>query len=248
MDNHFEVFHLSKSTNDSEVDPPKPSDRLSRLTLHPRVVEAQSGTASANLGKTIQGDLDWIIMKAMEKDRERRYGSAQALAEDLGRWLADEPIEARPPSFAYRLSKLARKHRRSLTIGLAIAIGVVLSAAVVGYGISERRAAHERTKAQAIRNRQLQQIVDLEKERVASLAYGNAMLAANESWINGRRKTTLELLQECPDRKGALSGIGKAIGLKTIRESWLQVLLARRLIRLFTLAMIIGSSPEVKMG
>src|SRR5262249_12621935 len=75
----------------------------------------------------LRGDLDWVVMKCLEKRRERRYETANGLARDLQRYLADEPVEARPPSAGYRLGKFLRRHR-----GPVLAAGVVLLALVGG--------------------------------------------------------------------------------------------------------------------
>ncbi|MCP6769389.1 hypothetical protein NL529_31535, partial [Klebsiella pneumoniae] len=69
----------------------------------------------ARLTRLLRGELDWIVMKALEKDRSRRYETASGLARDVEHYLKDEPVEACPPSVGYRLRKLARKHRTLLT-------------------------------------------------------------------------------------------------------------------------------------
>ena len=90
-----------------EEDAPRPSARLVSLELDRRTTIAKHrSTESANLGKQLRGDLDWIVMRAIEKDRRRRYETANALALDVERHLDDAPIEARPPSTAYRLQKV----------------------------------------------------------------------------------------------------------------------------------------------
>ncbi len=184
-----------------EVDPPKPSDRFSTLGNQAVEVAKNRGVPQIHQHRAIQGDLDWIVMKAMEKDRNRRYDSAHALADDLARWLQNEPIEARPPSVFYRSSKFLRRNHRSAFVGLAIAFGIVLSAIGLGYGLSERNASLLRQSESAFRASQLELAAQAEAERVASLQYGNAMVAANESFLNGRRSTTRALLEECPKSK-----------------------------------------------
>ncbi len=85
------------------------------------------GTEPRRLTAMLRGELDWVVMKCLEKARERRYESASGLARDIQRYLADEPVEARPPSAAYRLAKLLKRHRTA-----AIAAGIVLVALLVG--------------------------------------------------------------------------------------------------------------------
>jgi serine/threonine protein kinase len=104
------------------VEAPTPSSRLTRLGPAARDVARKRHTDARNLVKLLRGDLDWIIMKAMEKDRSRRYATASELAADVVRHLNHEPVLAGRPGLAYRLRKLARKHR----LALGAAAGMVL--------------------------------------------------------------------------------------------------------------------------
>ncbi|MBN1417187.1 MAG: SUMF1/EgtB/PvdO family nonheme iron enzyme, partial [Planctomycetes bacterium] len=128
-----ETFHRSSLADIQRIirdeDPIRPSSRV-----------VQAGTAGGGapsipreraqaLRRQLRGDLDWIVMKAMAKDRTRRYGSALDLAADIRRHLADEPVLAGPPGIGYRLRKLTRKHRGAVAVGLAIILG---AAAVIG--------------------------------------------------------------------------------------------------------------------
>jgi serine/threonine protein kinase/WD40 repeat protein len=113
-----------------EEEPPKPSTRLSTSESIASIA-AQRHMEPAKLSKLMRGDLDWITMKALEKDRTRRYETANGLARDIQRYLSDEPVEACPPSAGYRLRKLMRKHRG----GLATAASF-LSLLVVAAGVS----------------------------------------------------------------------------------------------------------------
>lgn len=184
-----------------EVDPPKPSDRVSTLGEQAVLIASKHGLSRTNMHKAIRGDLDWIVMKAMEKDRNRRYGSAQSLADDLNRWVNQEPIAARPPSFWYRSTKLLRKHRTTAAVAMVLTLAAFLSAIGFGYGLSEKNASLQRQKDAAERTNQIQMLADLEADRNKSLRYGNAMVAANESFRSGRRGTTMELLADCPEDK-----------------------------------------------
>ena len=94
-----------------EEEPPKPSTRLSGSGPALATLAAQRRAEPARLPGLVRGELDWIVMKALEKDRARRYETANGLARDLQRYLADEPVEACPPSAGYRLRKLARRYR-----------------------------------------------------------------------------------------------------------------------------------------
>jgi len=94
-----------------EEDPPKPSTRLSQSKERRAIISAQRKLAPAQLTKVLKGDLDWVVMKALEKDRSRRYETANGLARDLLRHLRDEPVAARPRTNIYRLRKMVRRHR-----------------------------------------------------------------------------------------------------------------------------------------
>jgi serine/threonine protein kinase/pimeloyl-ACP methyl ester carboxylesterase/tetratricopeptide (TPR) repeat protein len=112
-----------------EEEPPRPSTRLSQSGDALSAISSCRGTEPDRLGKALRGDLDWIVMKALEKDRARRYETASGLARDLQRHLADEPVEACPPSARYRLRKLIRKYR--VPLGVAVACAAVLFTATV---------------------------------------------------------------------------------------------------------------------
>jgi WD40 repeat protein/serine/threonine protein kinase len=112
-----------------EEEPPKPSMRLSGSGTLPNVA-AQRKLEPATLTKLVRGDLDWIVMKALDKERGRRYETANGLARDLQNYLADEPVEATPPSRGYRLRKFARKHKKALVTTVAFAVLLVAAAVV----------------------------------------------------------------------------------------------------------------------
>jgi serine/threonine-protein kinase len=108
-----------------EDEPPRPSARLSAMQhAHLSTIAEQRGLEPRRLSQQLRGELDWIVMKALEKDRERRYESASAVAADVQRYLSDEPVLACPPSTGYRLRKFARRHRARLAV--AAVLGLVL--------------------------------------------------------------------------------------------------------------------------
>jgi serine/threonine protein kinase/tetratricopeptide (TPR) repeat protein len=125
-----------------EEEPPKPSTRLSMSGDKLSSISAQRKTEPAKLAKLVRGELDWIVMRALDKDRGRRYETANGFARDIQRYLADEPVEACPPSARYRLAKFVRRNRR----GLAAAGLVLLLLALVGGGagwLAADRAARQ---------------------------------------------------------------------------------------------------------
>ena len=112
-----------------EVEPPLPSHRISTLSAKNRSTISQKRNVDAReLNRLLRGELDWIVGKAMEKDRLRRYESAGALAADIGRFLNDDPVEASPPSTLYRVKKLARRHRLALGVSASVAGAILLGA------------------------------------------------------------------------------------------------------------------------
>src|SRR5262245_54221763 len=112
-----------------EQEPSKPSAKLSTVEGLPTLA-ANRGTEPAKLAKLVRGELDWIVMKALEKDRNRRYETADGFAMDVQRYLADEAVQACPPSAWYRVRKLARRNKAALT-----AAGLIAVAMLVGIGM-----------------------------------------------------------------------------------------------------------------
>jgi serine/threonine protein kinase/Flp pilus assembly protein TadD len=122
-----------------EEEPPRPSTRLSTTEELPSIA-ANRGLEPKVLGRLVRGEIDWIVMKALEKDRSHRYETANGLAMDLQRYLADEPVLACPPSAWYRFRKFARRNRGALaTAGLALVFVVSLGAGA-GWTVRDRAA------------------------------------------------------------------------------------------------------------
>ncbi|MGA2257313.1 MAG: serine/threonine-protein kinase, partial [Thermoguttaceae bacterium] len=112
-----------------EEEPPRPSVRLSTSGTSASVAAARKAE-TAQLSKLVRGDLDWIVMRALEKDRSRRYETASGLAKDVQRHLNDEAVEACPPSAGYKLRKFAHKHQAALTTAVAMILLLLAGAAV----------------------------------------------------------------------------------------------------------------------
>ncbi len=128
-----------------EVEPPRPSHRLSTAEALPTLA-ANRGTEPRRLCKLLRGELDWVVMKALEKDRARRYDTAAGFAADLQRYLADEPVQAARPSAAYRLRKFARRNRA--TVAAAGIVALAAAAGVAGTAWQAVRATGERDARQ----------------------------------------------------------------------------------------------------
>ena len=140
-----------------EEEPERPSPRVTRELAARRGREAGSGedrgqrTEVRGQRSAIDSDLDWIVMKCLEKDRARRYETANGLAADLKRHLSNEPVVARPPSTAYRLQKAWRRNKLAFT-----AVAAVAAVLVIGIGVSSWQAveaSRARIAAQAERDR-----------------------------------------------------------------------------------------------
>jgi serine/threonine protein kinase/tetratricopeptide (TPR) repeat protein len=143
-----------------EEEPPRPSARLSTLAADlATTVAARRRTDTGRLVQTVRGELDWIVMKCLEKDRNRRYETANSLARDVERYLVDEPVAACPPSPSYRFRKFARRNQVAL-----LTIGIVSTALVTGTIVSTW---------QAIRATRAEQLAEQERGR----AENNARLA-----------------------------------------------------------------------
>ena len=127
-----------------EVDPPKPSTRIdhSAETLIPAAAKRQ--TEPGRLSAIIRGELDWIVMRALEKDRQRRYPTANALAMDVQRYLGGEPVVAAPPGTAYRVGKFVRRHRGGVLAAAAVAAALVVGAVAFAWQAKVARSQRDR--------------------------------------------------------------------------------------------------------
>jgi WD40 repeat protein len=209
-------------------EPPKPSTRLRQSGDTLTSLAAQRRTDPAKLSKMFRGDLDWITMKALEKDRTRRYETASALAADVLRYLHNEPVEACPPSTTYRFKKFARRNRAALATVTAfvtlLLAGVVVSS---GFAISEKSARqiadHLRQTAddEARNARQAQKEAEMEKRRALAAEakavvaeqsahsaldrsekslYLNRIALAERNWEANNPRRAGEILDACPPK------------------------------------------------
>lgn len=166
-----------------EEQPPAPSRRLSTLGARMTTVSSSRQVEPSRLTSTLRGDLDWIVMKSLEKDRNRRYDSAMALADDLERYLHQEPIEARPPSPSYRLMKFASRHRVALGTTALVLLSLVAGLAASLWQM--QRVAEERDQKEAALQEieSFSQRVTRANELVAS---GEALAQADQLQAAGR--------------------------------------------------------------
>ena len=188
-------------------DPPRPSTRLSTLGDRLPEVARLRGTESKKLGTTLRGDLDWIVMKALEKDRTRRYDTATDFARDIERFLNQEPILARPPTASYRMQKFVRRHRGA---AVAVSIGLV---ALVGFAttmaVQAKRIAAERDRANHER-----EMSDRVVEFQADMLQGIQTQKLGESMVSDIRRRVDSAIQSSGDseeqRVAALGSLDSA--------------------------------------
>jgi WD40 repeat protein/serine/threonine protein kinase len=198
-----------------EKEPAKPSTKLSTAEGLPTLA-ANRGTEPAKLTKLVRGELDWIVMKALEKDRSRRYETANSFAADIQRYLSDEQVLACPPSAWYRFRKFARRNKRILAtvgvIALALVLGMAISMwqairatdaerlARANYQTAEEQRQAARTQEGLAKE---QRGIAVEHERIAkeqaSLArrrfYASQISLAHQAWEAGNPARVLELLE-----------------------------------------------------
>jgi WD40 repeat protein len=175
-----------------EEEPPKPSTRLSTLAQAATAASANRQSDPKRLSQLFRGELDWIVMKALDKDRNRRYETASAFAADVQRYLKDEPVQACPPSAWYRFRKFARRNKRAVVTAAAAALAVVLGVAgLAASTVLIARALQAETRAKDDLDKTLKQERQDGYYRDIALAYGE--LSADNL---GR---ALILLGKCPD-------------------------------------------------
>jgi serine/threonine protein kinase/WD40 repeat protein/tetratricopeptide (TPR) repeat protein len=172
-----------------EVEPPQPSQRVSTSDLDTTDTAKKRRVDTATFQRKIRGELDWIVMKALEKDRDRRYASAADLAQDVQRYLSHEPVDAGPPSAKYRLKKLVRKHR----VGLLVA-ALIISLLVAGTATSSFFAVESAGNAKKLK-KALENVTDQRnransREREAVDARG---FAERQQYFTTIRLATLEI-------------------------------------------------------
>ena len=214
-----EILRLIK-----EQEPTKPSTKITGNAQLP-IVAAQRGLEPTQLSRTLRGDIDWIVMKALEKERSRRYETANGLARDIDRFLLDLPVEAGPPSTFYRFWKFARRNRVAITTSVVVLItlllGIVVSAAQAiratrAEQIVQRHLAAEtlaRNDAETARQAEVGQRNIAEEQRV------KAELAEKQAVANARlaRQTVNEYFTQVSE-----SRLLDIPGLQPLREQLLE--------------------------
>jgi eukaryotic-like serine/threonine-protein kinase len=171
-----------------EEEPPKPSTRVSTLGQAAATVSANRQSDAKKLSQFMRGELDWIVMKALEKDRTRRYESASAFAADVQRYLHDEPVLACPPSAMYRFRKFARRNKAALATASVVGLAVVVLATSLVLIAREHQAAQTAQQAEARAEEDRKKAVERERRE----SYFHRITLAH-------RDLALDLLAACPE-------------------------------------------------
>ena len=174
-----------------EEQPVRPSERVTRRMLAEDCspVDPRKGD-SASLSRLLRGDLDWITMRCLEKERARRYDSAGALARDLARYLANEPVDAGPPSTGYRAMKFVRRHRAGVVAASLVAVTLLAAVTLTAWSL-----------AQAVRERGVAQSRAAEAEAVTDFL--SDMLASIDPAVSGRDTSVREVLDQASQAIGS---------------------------------------------
>ncbi len=170
-----------------DTDPPKASTRLSSLGDTLSRIAKHRKTDPTSLSRQLKGDLDWIIMKAMEKDRARRYETPNALAMDIQHYLDSEPVMARPPSAGYRLRKFVRRHKMGAAAAVAITCALLIG--IMGLIVGFREAVKARNEA-------VQQAAKVE----AINQFLSSMLSSPDPGKEGRDVRVIDILDHARER------------------------------------------------
>ena len=171
-----------------EKEPPRPSHRLSSSGDAATGISAQRKIAPSKLQQILRGELDWVVMKALEKDRRRRYETANDFAQDIQRYLEGETVTARPASAIYRVSKFVKKHRG--LVASATTIAALLIVGIIGTSTGWMQASTSATRELAARKKAENQ------EKIATEALENAKRETARAQSQSRRANALRLLTE----------------------------------------------------
>jgi WD40 repeat protein/serine/threonine protein kinase len=217
----FEPERLKKAALDEvlrlvrEQEPPRPSTRLSTSQSKATIAAVRQSDPD-NLARLVRGELDWVVMKALEKDRTRRYDMAAGLARDVERYLKGDAVEACPPTVGYRLRKLARKHKPALAtaaafIGLLLVGTIISTWQAVRATNAEDEAARQRDVAQKNEQaaqqerdevRKANQALQAAKDELRRTLYASNMNLAQHAWEAGNVERARELLEQLRPKVG----------------------------------------------
>ncbi len=195
---------LQQILRGTDVDPP--STRVRALGDAAQVIADQRRTQPSSLRQELRGDLDWIVMRALEKERERRYGTASELADDLGRHLRNEPVVAGPPGVGYRVGKFVKRNWVGVAVASSAAILLVAFAVVTSWQAAQLRRALDQSEREARKAAEVTTfLTELFQISDPDEARGNSILA-REILDRGAQRITTELAGQ-PEIQAAMMGV-----------------------------------------
>lgn len=163
-----------------EVDPPMPSSRAATLVQSDTDVARHHGEEPSAFSRILRGELDWIVMKAMDKDRTRRYETVNELAADIRRYLGHEPIQARPPSVMYQAQKFVQRHRLGVIAAILITSALLMGTLAATAGLIHASRQRDVAKRAEIRANQ-----EAEKNRAIADFLQEVLIASDADHANG---------------------------------------------------------------
>jgi serine/threonine protein kinase/WD40 repeat protein len=192
-----------------EAEPPRPSTRLSEMKGSLPLMASYRKTDAQKLPKLVAGELDWIAMKALDKDRSRRYETASALAADVQRYLKDEPVEARAPSRWYRLRKMARRNQGAVLAGTLVAAALLVGTVVAwtfaleagrnaAWALDEKDKADRQTEVAEAREKEAKEAnaqLRVAQEDQLRFLYPANMKLVQTAWQADNASRVLDLLE-----------------------------------------------------
>ncbi len=208
-----------------DTDPPRPSTRVATLGDESKTVAAKMKTDSGALRKELRGDLDWIIMKSMEKDRTRRYATASEFATDIERHMRNEPVAAGPPSQVYRIKKYVKRHRLGVAAASFLTLSIIAGIIGTSVGLVKATRAERKARDEAQTADQVSEfLVDLFQVSDPGEARGNT-ITAREILEKGAAKIEDELSGQPLVQARLMETIGQVyqnLGLFNLAEPMLK--------------------------
>jgi serine/threonine protein kinase/lipoprotein NlpI len=187
-----------------EEEPPRPSTRISTLGVAATTVSTNRKSDPKRLSQLLRGELDWIVMKALEKDRNRRYETASALAADVQHCLNDEPVQACPPSAWYRLRKFARRNNAALVTVSMAAVALLLTVGSIGWAIRDQAAREAESKL--VEKARLETVKGLVRD-----SYNAARALVAENKLGPARQRLAEAKAQLGNDRSALTDLAAKV-------------------------------------
>jgi serine/threonine protein kinase len=201
-----------------EEEPPTPSTRLSTLGSTLPTIAAERRSDPSKLSRLVKGEVDWIVMKALEKNRTRRYDTASAMARDIEHYLADEPVEACPPSARYRMEKFIRHYRLQVIVATSV---LVLAATTIAIYVRGVRKEQQKTAAALVLADQQRDEANKQQQRAAAVSnfLTSILASADPRNVMGNNVTVLQATQAAVQRLDAGALTNQPLVEADVREA-----------------------------